>query len=190
MIQKEQIVKVIYDLYVDGETPEKEELMERATEQNPLVYCHGVGMMLPKFEENLQAGQAGESFDFRIDAKDAYGEYDDEAVLTLAKELFEIDGKFDETRVYVGNVVPMTTADGQIVNAQVAEVTDTNVTIDLNHPLAGENLHFVGRILEVRDATAEELEQIRNPHCGCGGCGGGCADDCDRSTCEGGCGGC
>ena len=144
MIEKEKIVKVQYDLYVDGEKPGKEELMERAPKEHPLVYCHGMGMMLPQFEANMEGKQAGEAFDFRIAARDAYGEYDDEAVLTLERSVFEIDGRFDEERVFVGNVVPMTTVDGQIVNAQVSGINDTHVTIDLNHPLAGENLHFVG----------------------------------------------
>ena len=65
-------------------------------------------------------------------------------VLTLDKKMFyNGDGEFDSERVYVGAIVPMNTADGQVINAQIAEITADNVTIDLNHPLAGENLHFV-----------------------------------------------
>lgn len=189
MIETNKIVKVSYSLYVDGETPENEELMERATAEHPLVYIHGVGMMLPLFEENLAGKSAGDSFDFRIPAKEAYGEYDDEAVLTLGREMFEIDGKFDSERVYVGNIVPMTTAEGQIVNAQVAEITDKEVTIDLNHPLAGENLHFVGKILDEHEATEEELNALTHK---CGGCGEGCGGGCGEGGCEGGgcCGNC
>ncbi len=181
MIKKDMIVKLTYDLYVDGEETGKEELMERATAEHPLVYCHGRGMMLPLFEAGLEGKEAGESFDFRIAAADAYGEYDNEAVLTLSREVFCIDGKFDEERVYVGNIVPMTTAEGQIVNAQIAEITDENVTIDLNHPLAGENLHFTGKVIEVRDATEEEIASLTRK---CGGCGGSCGEGCN----DGGCG--
>lgn len=178
MIAKDKIVKICYDLYVDGRQNSEEELMERAPEEHPLVYCHGRGMMLPMFEESLTGKTAGEMFDFRIPAKDAYGEYDDEALLTLNKELFYIDGKFDEERVFVGNIVPMTTAEGQIINAQIAEISDDSVTIDLNHPLAGENLHFKGKVIEVRDATEEELQSLTKKCGGC--CGGGCSgNDCD-----------
>ncbi|MBR1425882.1 MAG: FKBP-type peptidyl-prolyl cis-trans isomerase [Paludibacteraceae bacterium] len=189
-IEKEKIVQLTYSLYVDGENGD-EELMERAPENHPLVYCHGVGMMLPVFEAALAGKEAGEDFDFRIACQDAYGEYDDEGVLTLDKALFcDGDGEFDEERVQVGRVIPMNTQDGQVVNAQVVEVTDEHVTIDLNHPLAGENLHFVGKILTVREATAEELERIRNPH-KCGGCGGGkCKSRKNDSNGCGGCGGC
>jgi FKBP-type peptidyl-prolyl cis-trans isomerase SlyD len=65
----------------------------------------------------------------------------------------------------------MNTTDGQVVKAQVCEITDESVTIDLNHPYAGEDLHFKGTILDIRDVTEGELKAIRHPH-GC--CGGGC----------------
>lgn len=185
-IENEKIVKATYDLYIKGDKPETEEVIERATKSNPLVYCQGEGMMLPKFEENLAGLSEGDSFDFVIASEDAYGERDEEGVLSLPKKLFfNADGDFDEERVYVGNVIPMNTTDGQIVNALVLEVTDKEVTIDLNHPFAGEDLHFVGKILEVRDAEPEELDAIRHPKCG--GCHGGCHGDCNgdcNSDCQ------
>ena len=150
--------------------------------------------------------EAGDGFDFTIPCEDAYGEYDERGLKQLPREMFyNGDGEFDDERVYEGNVIPMHTAEGQIVHAYVVEVTDKTVTIDLNHPLAGEYLHFVGRVLEVRDATAEELDQIRHPkHC-CHGGGKGCKGEgrkakgecCGegrkaKGECcgEGGCGGC
>ena len=73
----------------------------------------------------------------------------------------------------------MNTVDGQIINAQIAEITADNVTIDLNHPLAGENLHFVGKVLNIREVTEGELKALHHRGCGggCGGCKGSC-DDC------------
>ncbi len=188
MIENQKVVKVIYDLYVDGQEGGQEELMERATEQHPLVYCHGEGMMLPMFEANLAGKEQGEKFDFRIPCHEAYGEYDTDGVLDLDKEMFLVDGKLDE-RVFVGNVVQMYANDGQIVNAQVVEITDQKVTIDLNHPLAGENLHFIGTILEVREATEAELNSLHHKGCSCG-CGHdhNCGDGCEG--CGGGCGEC
>ena len=134
--------------------------------------------MLPAFETAMAGKTAGDSFDFRVDKQQAYGEYDESGLMELDKQLFfNGDGEFDSERVYVGNIIPMNTVDGQIVNAQVEEITDDKDTIDLNHPLAGEDLHFVGRILDIREASEKELEAIRHPH-HCGKCHGHC-EDCD-----------
>ena len=190
IVENEKVVTATYETSVDGANGQ-EELMERSTKDHPLVYCHGIGMMLPKFEEALAGKQKGDKFDFRIDHTDAYGEYDEEGVLDLDKKMFfNGDGEFDSERVYVGAIVPMNTVDGQVVNAQILEISKDKVTIDLNHPLAGENLHFVGEILDLRDVTPAELDALRHPH-KCGGCHGSCNSSCGDS-CDscGGCGGC
>ena len=183
MIEKEKVVSVHYELYVAGEQPGQEELIEKAPAEHPMVYCHGVGMMLPAFEKALESKQPGDEFDFVIPCADAYGEYDADGVMELDRSIFFIDGEFDSERVQEGAIIPMNTSDGQVINAQVVEVGPEKVTIDLNHPFAGEDLHFKGAIVAVRDATAEELEAIRNPRkcggcCGGGSCDNGCSSDC------------
>ena len=183
-------VSAEYELYVDGETEGELELMERATAEQPLSFIYGVGMMLPKFEENIFGLATGDKFDFTIENEDAYGPYEDENVLDLDRSIFEIDGKLDEEVVFEGNVVPLMDNEGHRINAQVVEVTDTHVKVDLNHPLAGENLHFKGSILEVREASEKELAALQ----GGGGCGwgsGGCGDEgcgCDDGEEGGSCG--
>jgi len=188
-------VSAEYELYVDGEVEGGEqELMEKATAEEPLRFIYGVGMMLPKFEENLFGLKAGDAFDFTIKNEDAYGQYDDDSVLDLERAIFEIDGKLDEEMIFEGNVVPLMDNEGNKVNAQVVTITDTHVTVDLNHPLAGENLHFKGNVLEVREATEKEIAALSSGgcggSCGCGdgGCGeGGCGDEgCNDDSC--GCG--
>ena len=155
MIEKLKVVSATYELYIADEKG-KEELMEKATAEAPLTWCQGEGMMLPAFEAAMEGMQE------------------------LPKTMFfNGDGEFDEERVYVGAIVPMNTTDGQIVRAQVCEVTNEKVTIDLNHPYAGEDLHFTGKILTIRDVTEGELKAIRSPH-GCGRCKGNC-DDCESS---------
>ena len=185
-IEAKKVVTLEYDLYVDGENGQ-EELMEKATAEAPLVYCHGEGMMLPAFEKNMEGLAEGDTFDFCIACQDAYGEYDDEGVLTLDKKMFyNGDGEFDSERVYVGAIVPMNTVDGQIINAQIAEITAEHVTIDLNHPLAGENLHFVGKVLNIREVTEGELKALHHRGCGggCGGCKGSCEDCGSECNCN------
>jgi FKBP-type peptidyl-prolyl cis-trans isomerase SlyD len=188
-------VSAEYELYVDGEVEGEQELMEKATAQEPLNFIYGVGMMLPKFEENLFGLQVGDAFDFTIKNEDAYGEYDDDSVLDLERSIFEIDGKLDEEMIFEGNVVPLMDNEGNRVNAQVVTITDTHVTVDLNHPLAGENLHFKGSVLEVHEATEKEIAALTagggcGGNCGCGSDGGGCGENgcgeggCNDEACE------
>jgi len=184
-IEANKSVSAKYDLYVDGENQGELELMERATEERPLSFIYGVGMMLPKFEENLYGLQSGDSFEFTINDEDAYGPYDEEAVIDLDKKIFEVDGKIDENVVFEGNVVPLMDTDGNRFNAQIVTVTDQIVTVDLNHPLAGQNLHFKGQVLEVREASEAELAALMNNSCSCDG---NCSSDegcsCDSDGCE------
>jgi FKBP-type peptidyl-prolyl cis-trans isomerase SlyD len=193
-IENQKVVSATYELYIAGEDG-KEELMEKATEESPLVWCQGEGMMLPAFEQQMAGKEPGERFDFVPAAQDAYGEYLEEGLMELPKKMFfNGDGEFDAERVFVGAIVPMNTVDGQVVKAQVCEITDETVTIDLNHPYAGEDLHFTGVILDIRDVTEGELKAIRSPRHGCGGCGGHCNQDncenCGEGCEKGGCGQC
>lgn len=175
------VVDAEYELYVEGEngTPE---LMEKTTPERPLNFIYGLGMMLPKFEEYLANLEEGDDFDFTINHTEAYGEYEDEAVIDLERSVFEINGKLDEEMIFAGNVVPLMDNEGNRVQAQIVSVDDKHVRVDLNHPLAGEDLHFKGKILKVREATQDEINDLLNGHsCGCGGncsCGDdGCNDD-------------
>ncbi|NDP22061.1 MAG: peptidylprolyl isomerase [Paludibacter sp.] len=185
-ITSNKTVLAEYELFVDGEKEGELELMEKATKEQPLNFIYGVGMMLPKFEENLFGMEAGSAFDFVINNEDAYGQYDDESVLDLDRAIFEIDGKLDEEMIFEGNVVPLMDNEGNRINAQIVSVNDTHVKVDLNHPLAGENLHFKGNVIEVREATEKELASLSGG--GCSGCGdGGCGEgDCNDDSC--GCG--
>lgn len=187
-VENQKVVSATYELYINGEGG-KEELMEQMTQDAPLVWCQGEGMMLPAFEAQMAGKAEGDEFDFVLKAADAYGEYLPEGHMELPKKMFfNGDGEFDDERVYVGAIVPMNTTDGQIVKAQVCEITGDKVTIDLNHPYAGEDLHFKGKIIAVRDASPAELDAIRHPRHGCGGCGGchkeNCNNECNNK-CDG-----
>ncbi len=189
-ITDNKFVATSYELFVDGENDGELELMERATNEQPMKFVFGVGMMLKKFEENLFGLEEGQNYEFTIPVEEAYGEYLDENVIDLDRSIFEIDGKLDEKVIFAGNVVPLMDSEGNRLNAQIAEVTATHVKVDLNHPLAGENLHFKGSILEVRKSSEQELvELLGGPSGGCGcdsGCG--CGDSDDKHDHGGGCG--
>ena len=150
-----------------------------------------LGLTLDSFEDQVKDLKIGDKFDFTIACDDAYGSYDEEHVIDLPKQIFEVDGKFDSERITAGNVVPLMTAEGQRINGTVQEVKADVVVMDMNHPLAGCDLNFVGEIIESRPATNEELAEIARMmsggrcSCGCGDCGDGCGDH--EHGCEGGC---
>jgi FKBP-type peptidyl-prolyl cis-trans isomerase SlyD len=176
-ITKNKMVSLTYDLRVD----EKDgELIEQATIEKPLTFVYGAGMMLPKFESLLEGLEQGKSFEINLSCNDAYGELDENAIVDLPKHIFIIDGNFDEDIIKTGNTVPMMSTNGQRMNGLVLEITDDTVKMDFNHPLAGEDLFFKGEIIEVRDASEEELTATMGG-CECGGDGEG--EDCG---CEGG----
>lgn len=172
-ITTNKYVAVIYDLNV-GED-EEQELMERATREVPLKFIYGMGMMLPAFEAALNGLEVGAPFDFTLAPADAYGEYVEDHVAELPKNIFEVEGKFDAESVKEGVILPMMDAGGNRLNGAVLEIKEDVVVMDFNHPLAGETLHFTGEVIDVHDATAEEIAELAGPT---GGCGCGC-DSCD-----------
>ena len=175
-ISANKYVAVIYDLNV-GEGEERE-LMEKATREVPLKFIYGTGMMIPAFEDALAGLESGDQFDFSLTPENAYGEYNEDHVLELPKNIFEIDGKFASELVKEGNTIPMMDADGHRMNGSVLEVKKDVVVMDFNHPLAGETLHFKGEVVDVHEPTAEEIAAMTSSSCGggCEGCGGGCGD--------------
>ncbi len=180
-IKKHSMVTLSYDLHIDDKDGA---LIEKTTEDTPLQFIYGIGMMLPKFEEELSKFKSGEEFTINLRADEAYGEVNKEAIVELPKNVFLVDGKFDDELIKVGNAVPMMSSNGQRLNGIVLEIAEDTVKMDFNHPLAGEDLFFKGIVLEVRDASQEEIDAVLHPHGGCGSCGdshhhhhGGCGDD-------------
>ncbi|MEZ2334397.1 peptidylprolyl isomerase [Mucilaginibacter sp. RCC_168] len=149
-IEPQHVVSLTYDLYVDRDGAEV--LAESATQEQPLTFLFGAGQMLPKFEENLSTLSTGDAYEFRLSAADAYGEYDEEAVANLPKEMFQ-----GQEIPEIGSILPLQDNQGNRFQAQVVSVAEDAVIVDLNHPMAGQELHFKGNILNVRPATPEEL---------------------------------
>ncbi|GHT02459.1 peptidyl-prolyl cis-trans isomerase [Bacteroidia bacterium] len=172
-ITKNAIVSLGYKLFVEDDDAKKE-LMEETTPDHPLTFMCGIGMMLDAFEKNLDGLQVGDKFAFKLTPAEAYGEFVDENVIELPKNLFEIDGKFDAAQVVEGATLPMMDDQGNRLQGSVMEVKADVVVMDFNHPLAGETLQFEGEILDVHEPTPEEIAALTQG----GGCGCGCGDDC------------
>jgi FKBP-type peptidyl-prolyl cis-trans isomerases 2 len=141
--------------------------------------------MLPSFEKKLENLKKGDKFDFVLTADEAYGQPDPENVIELPKDIFMVDGKFDDEMVVEGAVLPMRDAQGNTLEGTVEKITETGVVMDFNHPMAGIDLHFIGEVLEVREPTEEDVHACTG---GCGGCGcDGCGDNAKGGCGEGGC---
>ena len=174
-IEDEKMVSLTYDLNV-GEGDERE-LMEKATVDQPLTFIFGMGMMLEAFENNIKGLQIGDEFSFSLTPEEAYGMFEESHVVELPKNIFEVDGKFDDERIVVDATIPMVDSNGNRLHGTVVEIADNCVVMDFNHPLAGETLHFAGEVIDIHEPTAEEIAALTG-----GGCGGGCSScesDCD-----------
>ena len=164
-IKPGKYVEMVYDLYV--ENPDGEQLVHQVDPENPERIVFGVtrGVIAP-LEKALDGLAAGGKFDVKVN---------------------EIDGKFDAEHIKPGADIPMMTADGFRLNGKVLEVTDDKVKMDFNHPLAGKDVRFKGKVVTVRDATPEELQPAHGCGCGCDHdhCGDG---NCSDHSCGDGCG--
>jgi FKBP-type peptidyl-prolyl cis-trans isomerase SlyD len=150
--------KVVYLTYTLKEANDDGPVIQEVTEERPFVYLIGQGGLLPAFLSNIEGLKKGDKFNFVLPKEDAYGVPSQERVLELDKKVFEIDGKVDEDILKVGEMIPMEDQEGNALNGIVAEVKDDSVVMDFNHPLAGMDLYFTGKVIDVRDATKEELE--------------------------------
>lgn len=155
-ISEDKAVTVNYYLTASKDK-QPEELIEQTSNEHPFVFLFGFGGVLPDFESNLSGKAKGEKFDFKIEAEKGYGAFEKDYIIKIDKNTFEVDGKFDNNRIKVGEDIEMNDAEGNQLIGKVLEITATHVEMDFNHPLAGYDLHFIGEVLDVRAATPEEL---------------------------------
>ena len=149
IIAKNTVVGVHYQLDVDGQKID-------ASGEQPLVYLHGHGMMIPGFEKQLAGLKAGDKYNFQVSAAEGYGEFNQNAVVELDKQIFLVDGSMS-TEVFEGAQLQLTNHDGQPMVGIVQKIGDDKVTMDFNHQLAGKELNFSGTIDSLREATEEEI---------------------------------
>lgn len=179
--QQNKYISVSYQLFsIDADG--SKHLEEETQEGRPFQFISGFGVSLDGFEKQIIGLQTGENFDFTLQPAEAFGEYDKEGIHKLQRDVFSINGHFDHENIFPGAVITLMDADEKRFMARVTSVEEDGVTVDTNHPLAGQTLQFTGKVLENRDATNEEIQHMLN-HMSGEGCGCGCDD------CEGGCGG-
>ena len=118
---------------------------------DPLTYLHGVGHIVPGLEQAMAGHQAGDKFDVVVSPEEGYGTPNDMLIQVVPREAFQ--GVDD---IQVGMQFQAQTPQGAI-SVVITKVEDGLVTVDGNHPLAGQNLNFAIEVVDVREATVEEV---------------------------------
>ena len=134
VVENDKVVSLIYELRLDSS---EGDVIESLKQDNPLTFLFGAGNLLPKFEEYIDGLKIGDKFDFDLEAKEAYGEVNEEAVVNVPLAAFEVNGAIDNSLLTIGNTIPMRDNAGNRLNGVVKEVTNEAVVMDFNHPLAG-----------------------------------------------------
>ncbi len=119
---------------------------------DPLSYLHGVGALVPGLERELEGKSAGDSIAVTIQPEDGYGHKSDQLIQSVPKAAFHFDGDIEAGMRFQAET------DHGIELVEVVAVDDDSVTVDANHPLAGQTLNFDVDVVDVRNATAEEIE--------------------------------
>ncbi|MGI3016504.1 peptidylprolyl isomerase [Shewanella algae] len=153
-------------------TDAKGQLIESSFEADPMVYLHGMENLIPGLEKALEGKSKGDTLEVTIEAEEAYGPYHD-----VLRQEVPLEAFGDIQDIVPGMRFIAETEMGQRP-VQVTEVLDNSVIVDGNHPLAGQSLTFNVEVMDVREATAEEVAHGHiHAHGGCGGHGhdhGGC----------------
>jgi FKBP-type peptidyl-prolyl cis-trans isomerase SlyD len=146
-VEPGQVVAMEYTLKVDGQVADTSEGRE------PLEYVHGAGNIIPGLEREMIGMGVGESKEVVVAALDAYGEEDEKAFMDVPVDQFPKD-----IQMKVGTELQVQNQAGQPMYARIVQVGEKSVRLDFNHPLAGKELHFSVKVVDVRRATQEEKE--------------------------------
>ncbi len=159
---KDSVIALVYQLRTEPNGP----VMDEATAEAPFEFLFGHGNVLDKFENNLEGLITGNQFHFILTPQDGYGEFDPEAIIKMNKSDFQFEGEDASHLIEVGNLIPLQDQFGNPFQGRITAISDSDVTIDLNHPFAGKTLHFSGEVVGVREAHPNELEHGHIHHGG------------------------
>jgi FKBP-type peptidyl-prolyl cis-trans isomerase SlyD len=146
-VQDGVVVSIEYTLHVDGE------LLDKSEDQGPLQFLAGHGNIIPGLESEMRGMKIGESKDVVVQPADGYGEFDDEAFMNVPRDQFPKDMELKE-----GVELTVRDDEGNARYARVDNIEGDTVTLNFNHPLAGDELHFYVKVVSLREPSAEELE--------------------------------
>lgn len=145
-VSKDKVVSIEYTLTDDGGA-----VLDSSKDRGALSYIHGHGNLVPGLERELDGKEDGAPFQTDVEPDDGYGDYNDDLLFKIPKDRFKDFGELKE-----GMQFEAQTDEGYQIMA-IKAVEENSVLVDANHPLAGQTLHFEGKVVGIREATNEEL---------------------------------
>ena len=171
-VAEDVVVSLEYSLTVEGE------VVDTTENRGPLQYIHGKRNIIQGLEQELEGLKIGESKEVLVKAADGYGAYDPSAFVAFERSQFPAGFNIE-----LGEEIHVRGGNGQAFPARISEIDGDNVRLDLNHPLAGKDLLFSTKIVDLREATESE-KAVGQLGGGCASCGdGGCSSDGCSSGC-------
>lgn len=146
-VQDGVVVSMEYTLHVDGE------LLDSSEGQGPLQFLVGYGNVISGLESEMMGMKVGDSKDVVVGPADGYGEYDDEAFMEVPRDQFPKD-----MQLSVDTELTVRDDAGHARYARVEAMDEKTVTLNFNHPLAGDELHFHVKVVALREPNQEELD--------------------------------
>ncbi|RME86449.1 MAG: peptidylprolyl isomerase [Zetaproteobacteria bacterium] len=146
-IQKNTVASFHYTL-----TDETGQVLDSSEGEKPFSYLHGHEQIIPGLEAALEGKAAGDAFEVELTPEEAYGEHDPELVERVPRAAFQ-----GVETIEPGMMFQAQTPDGEMQVVRVVKVEEDHVIVDGNHPLAGRRLHFKVQVVDVREATEDEI---------------------------------
>jgi len=146
-VQNDHVVSIDYTLKNDAG-----EVMDTSEQNGPLAYLHGHHNIIPGLEKALDDKSVGDSFTVSIEPAEAYGERDERMIQTVPRSMFQGVDEIEPGMRFQAQT------EGGVTVVTIKEVNGDEITLDGNHELAGETLHFDVEVKDVRPASEEEME--------------------------------
>jgi FKBP-type peptidyl-prolyl cis-trans isomerase SlyD len=142
-----KVVTLHYTLQVEGE------VVDTSQGREPITFIQGQEQIVPGLEQELYGMEVGERKSVVVEPENGYGEVQSEAGIDIPREEFP-----DEIPMQPGIELQLRDQNGEIMNARIESIGDETVRLDFNHPLAGKDLHFDVEVVNLREATPEEID--------------------------------
>ena len=146
-IADKMVVTIDYTLKDDEGT-----ILDSSTEGN-FAYLHGANNIIPGLENALTGKSAGDEVDVSVSPAEGYGERNDTMIQAVPRDMFD-----SEQEIQVGMQFHAQSPEGEMIVVTVTDVEGDDITVDGNHPLAGVNLNFGVKVVDVREASQEEID--------------------------------